>query len=147
MFCKHCGKEIDDKSKFCQFCGYKLISEDYNINLLNTTQETINQIESSSNNNEQVTFTINEYKSKWITLLLYFLPFLGFLGIYNLYAKRKKGILQISIWTFIFFIASVEVDFIIGLMSFIVFILWIFDIVWVFKLPRRYYIKNNIVYK
>lgn len=21
MFCKNCGKEINDKSKFCQFCG------------------------------------------------------------------------------------------------------------------------------
>ncbi len=25
MFCKHCGKEIDDDSKFCRFCGNELI--------------------------------------------------------------------------------------------------------------------------
>lgn len=22
MFCKNCGKEVDDNSKFCQYCGY-----------------------------------------------------------------------------------------------------------------------------
>ena len=21
MFCRHCGKSIDDQSRFCQFCG------------------------------------------------------------------------------------------------------------------------------
>lgn len=21
MYCKHCGKEIDDDSKFCRYCG------------------------------------------------------------------------------------------------------------------------------
>ena len=27
MYCKHCGKEIADDSKFCQHCGGKLIEE------------------------------------------------------------------------------------------------------------------------
>lgn len=25
MFCKNCGKEIDDNSKFCQYCGAKIV--------------------------------------------------------------------------------------------------------------------------
>ena len=25
MYCKHCGKEIDDNSQFCKFCGKKLV--------------------------------------------------------------------------------------------------------------------------
>ena len=25
MYCKHCGKEIDDNSTFCQHCGKKLV--------------------------------------------------------------------------------------------------------------------------
>lgn len=24
MFCKYCGKEIDDNSKFCEMCGKEL---------------------------------------------------------------------------------------------------------------------------
>ncbi|MGC8502931.1 zinc-ribbon domain-containing protein [Desulfurella sp.] len=24
MFCPNCGKEIDDSSKFCKFCGAKI---------------------------------------------------------------------------------------------------------------------------
>lgn len=25
MYCKHCGKEIDDNSSFCKYCGKKLV--------------------------------------------------------------------------------------------------------------------------
>ena len=30
MYCKHCGKEIDDNSKFCQYCGKSLESNTIN---------------------------------------------------------------------------------------------------------------------
>lgn len=26
MYCKHCGKPIDDNSQFCKFCGKKLVN-------------------------------------------------------------------------------------------------------------------------
>ena len=29
MYCKHCGKEIDEDSKFCRYCGQKL-TDNYN---------------------------------------------------------------------------------------------------------------------
>lgn len=25
MYCKHCGKQIEDNSQFCKFCGKKLV--------------------------------------------------------------------------------------------------------------------------
>lgn len=25
MYCKHCGKQIDDNSQFCKYCGKKLV--------------------------------------------------------------------------------------------------------------------------
>ncbi|WP_291490180.1 zinc-ribbon domain-containing protein, partial [Desulfurella sp.] len=28
MFCPNCGKEIDDSSKFCKFCGYNITQQD-----------------------------------------------------------------------------------------------------------------------
>lgn len=28
MFCKHCGKEIADHVKFCNYCGTKVVQED-----------------------------------------------------------------------------------------------------------------------
>lgn len=31
MYCKHCGKEIDDTSTFCQHCGKKIEEEPINI--------------------------------------------------------------------------------------------------------------------
>ena len=27
MFCKHCGKEIDDNSEFCKYCGKQLVDK------------------------------------------------------------------------------------------------------------------------
>ena len=27
MYCKHCGKEIDDNSKFCKYCGKQLVDK------------------------------------------------------------------------------------------------------------------------
>tara|TARA_Y100000310_G_scaffold341968_1_gene443130 strand:+ start:50 stop:790 length:741 start_codon:yes stop_codon:yes gene_type:complete len=29
MFCKHCGKQINDEAKFCKFCGQKVIQESF----------------------------------------------------------------------------------------------------------------------
>ena len=26
MFCAYCGKEIDDKSKYCPYCGFKVVN-------------------------------------------------------------------------------------------------------------------------
>ncbi len=40
MYCKHCGKEIADDSKFCQHCGGILIEESQDLNSLRTTDET-----------------------------------------------------------------------------------------------------------
>ena len=31
MFCKNCGKEIDDGSKFCQYCGANLTASETDI--------------------------------------------------------------------------------------------------------------------
>lgn len=39
MYCKHCGKQIDDDSTFCKYCGKSL-------------EESINPLEDSSNSSE-----------------------------------------------------------------------------------------------
>ena len=46
MFCKFCGKNIDDDSVFCSYCGKKLIKE-------STITDSISKIES----NEEVDTT------------------------------------------------------------------------------------------
>ena len=27
MYCKHCGREIDDNSEFCKYCGKQLVDK------------------------------------------------------------------------------------------------------------------------
>ena len=45
MYCKHCGKQIDDNSQFCKFCGKKLV-ETQNINIEFTKPKVIENIQS-----------------------------------------------------------------------------------------------------
>ena len=135
MFCENCGAKINENDVFCSNCGFNL---------------GFNNIEQISNVKETIEYT--HKKNKWVTLLLYFLPAIGWLGIYNIYAGRKKGFVQIAIWVFSIFISTIilkfnSLNFIISIISFIIFTLWIIDIVWVFKLPRKYYIENNTFYK
>ena len=42
MYCKKCGKKIDDDLSFCPFCGGKLFDEDSGKNNLNTKPENEN---------------------------------------------------------------------------------------------------------
>lgn len=44
MFCKNCGKIIDDDSKFCKYCGANLINIKQ-INLINKTSSLCTKIE------------------------------------------------------------------------------------------------------
>ena len=55
MFCKHCGKQIADDSKFCQYCGKK------NDNSLPTSQGV-----SIEDANELKTTNVNQSSNKWL---------------------------------------------------------------------------------
>ncbi|MCR5605450.1 MAG: NINE protein [Treponema sp.] len=75
MFCKKCGKEITDDTRFCPFCG---------------TDQLISVIHNSSNaRNPNVS-----NKSRTVAALLAF--FLGALGIHRFYVgKTGTAVLQI----------------------------------------------------
>lgn len=59
MFCKHCGKEIPEKSKFCRFCGKSLFFKD---------KETINNKEPEKSTKH---IKEKEYAGFWIRLGAY----------------------------------------------------------------------------
>lgn len=52
MYCRKCGKEITDESKYCQFCG-----------ALQETDET-NRVEAVKKNTDQTLQTLNEMKEQ-----------------------------------------------------------------------------------
>ena len=79
MFCKHCGKEIDEYAKFCPSCGKEQNSSG------ESQKTTIEKAQSNENVSP---------KSRTIAALLAF--FLGGLGIHRFYVgKTGTGILQI----------------------------------------------------
>lgn len=47
MFCEKCGKEISNESKFCKFCGVKIVSE-------NTTETDKTESQGSADNQKKV---------------------------------------------------------------------------------------------
>ena len=92
MFCKNCGKEIEDGAKFCPSCG--------------ATQEVANHEHSSPApvprwEGADEAKGKSSSKSRLIAALLAF--FLGWLGIHRFYVgKVGTGILQIlTCWCFI----------------------------------------------
>lgn len=62
MFCKNCGKEIDNDSTFCRYCGQKQES--------NTTTKSHQTLQKSKS--KQVQFGIIAYIILWIIV---YIPF------------------------------------------------------------------------
>lgn len=85
MYCKHCGKEIDDDSKFCRHCG--------GVQEMPIANPKENVVEEKSNTKEKVveipTIKVNlSAKTKWI-ICLYSLWVVA--NLYCLLAKEKSG--------------------------------------------------------
>ena len=79
MYCKNCGKQIDDNAKFCDGCGTPATeSNGPVINIINSSPVTLAP-------------GVSE-KNKWIAFILCF--FLGGFGIHRFYVgKTGTGIL------------------------------------------------------
>ena len=53
MYCVHCGKEIEDNSNFCPFCGTKVYVKDIDLpKKLNENKKEIDDAVLSSSNND-----------------------------------------------------------------------------------------------
>lgn len=74
MKCKHCGKEIADDSKFCEFCGAKLFDGESN---------------DSENIGPQV---ITTPISKWMWILIAFILVLGIVITVHVMVDNKKNV-------------------------------------------------------
>lgn len=63
MYCKHCGKEIADDSKFCNYCGSSLLSISFGtMDENDTIIENPNKKETCDSSNE----TIQSNEADWI---------------------------------------------------------------------------------
>ncbi len=95
MNCKKCSKDIDDDSKFCSFCGEKIIiNEEIFVSKLGVEvkEKYTSELKSILEKNNEETKDIS-----WL-----FLPFGLFIGmIFELYDRKLKlGVENISIFNF-----------------------------------------------
>lgn len=83
MFCRNCGKEIEDGVKFCPDCGANVSTGDTQVKP-EYQQPVINVV----NTNTNVNSFGYEHKSKWVAFFLCL--FLGEFGAHRFYV-RKTG--------------------------------------------------------
>ncbi len=72
MFCRFCGKEINNDSKFCLYCGKNLTNEEVNetTNDINTTIEPAQQVNDTSPNTEEK--SSNPWGTLFIIVIIFF---------------------------------------------------------------------------
>lgn len=146
MFCRNCGKQINDKSKFCQFCGYNL-QENKSID---TKQNDTEKTNITTNNINVVVREIEEefIKNKATTLFLFLFPFTSLWGIHHFYNKRHlRGILYISlslIFNMLLDTSFIDNNFFVAIITVFLFIYFFTtDLLWIMKLPKFYFVKNK----
>ena len=88
MFCKNCGKQIDDDSSFCRYCGQKQSAEVQNVAVQSFDQQPPSP---ATDELEKKKDTLSGEILKWGIMSLAFAQsfWLSFIGII-FYAKMKK---------------------------------------------------------
>lgn len=88
MYCRHCGKEIDDKAAFCVHCGVATKDPEPQVQ-----QPVINIVNTNTNTNQNYnSASVYSHKNKWVAFFLCL--FLGYFGAHRFYVgKTGTGIL------------------------------------------------------
>ena len=91
MKCPNCGKEFNEKVKFCDECGEKIEKEEYNLE----EDETVNEIEEyEEDDKEQFIEEKNKKKNKGLIITIIILIVIIFLlvgfGIWYIVKRKLK---------------------------------------------------------
>lgn len=113
MYCKHCGKKIDDDCIICPECGKQVAT-------IKAEQPSIVVNNTNTNTNVNSVVRGGKAKNKWVSFFLCL--FLGYLGIHRFYeGKIGTGI----IWLITFGLCGIG---------------WIIDLISILFKPNPYYV-------
>lgn len=93
MYCRNCGKEIDDNAAVCIHCGVSTKDP-------KAEQPVINVVNNNTNTNKNIGGFQYRAKNRWVAFFLCL--FLGYLGFHRFYVG-KVGTGIIYLFTFGFF--------------------------------------------
>lgn len=94
MFCKNCGKEIEDGKELCADCEAKVAAGTQKVE--EPVKEVVAEVKKEESNTEAKVETKSEPKSKMAAGLLGI--FLGAYGVHNFYlGYMTKAIIQVSV--------------------------------------------------
>lgn len=82
MFCKHCGKVIEDDAKFCAGCGERVSDAPVvNVKVETTENKSVRRCPKCENNNIQYQTITEAKKTGCLTMILYILLAMSVLGL------------------------------------------------------------------
>lgn len=127
MYCSKCGKEIDENSLYCQYCGYKMVAIDQRkeIDDFQYQKQVVRSLNNIDNNTKDIAYSL---KNKYVAGVLAL--FLGMFGAHNFYVgKTGKAIVQLGI-TIANFSAGIIFSLIFPTITGTLIFAWIVVIIW-----------------
>ena len=97
MYCKHCGKQIDDDSSFCRYCG-KLQSEEKACNMQSSQSQEVNnekQVETPTKAKSSHNMTNSQKNLLWIATSIMFITIVVW-TVLSLFGKSKVADITID---------------------------------------------------
>lgn len=93
MYCKHCGKEIDDNSQYCQHCGKLIVKESTSLASSKDNTESSSEVENKEKetSEDSTYFTISKFVGRMCMYVILLIVLFGILAAIKMLSKELFG--------------------------------------------------------